>query len=115
METFDPNSLVIGGVSILVLLPGLVQFLKGAFNLEGQAVTVMSFVLGAVLYVGSQAEALLPGSGRWVAFAVQGLCVGLSASGYYKLIKQIATTATTITLEGIVEETDELDAEDAEG
>lgn len=109
METFDPNSLVIGGVSILVLLPGLVQFLKGAFNLEGQAVTVMSFVLGAVLYVGSQAEALLPGSGRWVAFAVQGLCVGLSASGYYKLVKQIAETASVVSLQVIEDDGDDED------
>lgn len=90
MTPFDPNSLVVGGVSILILLPGLIQFLKGVFGLEGKIVTVLSFVLGAVLYASSQAEILLPGSGKWVAFVVQGLTVGLSASGYYKLVKELS-------------------------
>jgi hypothetical protein len=93
MDQFDPSTIAVGGVSILILLPGLVQFLKGAFSLEGKAVTVLSFCLGAVLYVGSQAEFLLPGSGKWVAFVIQALSVGLSASGYFKLVKDFIDRA----------------------
>ena len=74
----------------LVLTPGLVQFLKDLFGIEGKPVTAMSFLIGGVLVFALNAEQFFPGVGQYVEFGVGILTAGLSASGYYKLSKQLS-------------------------
>lgn len=82
---FDPNSLVLNGVGLLVLVFGLVEFLKSVFSLSGRIVTVLSFILGVVLALVYLAVPLLPDLYQTiVSFAVTALVAGLAASGFYK-------------------------------
>lgn len=83
---FDPESIAIGGVQLIAFTFGLVEFVKANTNLSGKGVTLLSFVLGALLFLGFNAEAFFPGSGRYVELAVQALTAGLAASGYYKFL-----------------------------
>ncbi len=80
----------IGSVVVVFLLLGMVQFLKGLFNLEGRAVQVLTYVLGFVL-LGTAfglREGLLPDAAQpyieWVVFA---LTAPLSAMGYYEFVR----------------------------
>jgi hypothetical protein len=70
---------------ILAMLPGLVQFIKELFSLEGKIVTTISMGLGIVLAVVLQLQVLFPGMAQWVSIAVYGVLFGMTASGYYKL------------------------------
>lgn len=83
---FDPESLAIGGVQLIVFVFGLVEFIKANTKLSGQGVTWLSFGLGALLFLGFNAETFFPGAGRYVELVVQALTVGLAASGYYKFL-----------------------------
>lgn len=83
-----------GSALALALTPGLVQFIKELFNLEGKVVTALSFAVGAVLIIALNLEPLLPGAGKWVELAVGVLSTGLSAAGYYKLAKQFTKPDT---------------------
>jgi hypothetical protein len=82
---FDPG-ISIGGVVLLPLVFGLVEFLKSTFNIQNKAVTVLSFFLGAVFMAVVQIANMYPEAGQWVVFGVLALTMGLSASGYYKFI-----------------------------
>jgi hypothetical protein len=84
---FDPNGFVVGGVSLLVVVFGLVEFVKAAFNLDGQRVTVLAALMGAILMVAYQLQTLLPApySQVYEMFVVS-VAFGLSASGYYKFV-----------------------------
>jgi hypothetical protein len=73
----------------LALTPGLVQFLKDLFSIDGKIVTALSFLTGAVLIFALNAEQFFPGVGRYVEFGVGILTTGLAASGYYKLAQQL--------------------------
>ena len=72
----------------LVLTPGLVQFLKDLFGLEGKPVTALSFLLGGALVFALNAEQFFPGVGQYVSFGVGILTAGLAASGYYDIAKK---------------------------
>ena len=78
-------NLAIGGVFMLPLLFGLVEFFKNVFNLDGKVVTVMSACLGTLIGVLFQAYPLIPEPyAQWVGYGLFGLAVGLGASGFYK-------------------------------
>lgn len=85
-EPFDPSSVAVGGIQLMILLFGLVEFLKTSFNWQGKTVTFVSFALGIVLFGAFNLELFLPGAGPWVAFGAQALTTGLAASGYYRFI-----------------------------
>lgn len=85
---FNPEALAIGGVQLIALVFGLVEFIKANTPISGKAVTWLSFGLGAVLYLALNLDAFLPGAGRFVTLAVQMLTVGLAASGYYKFLSE---------------------------
>lgn len=70
---------------ILVMLPGLVQFLKELFSLEGKIVTALSMLLGVALSVLLQLQSLYPVLNQWFSLSIYGILFGLTASGYYKL------------------------------
>lgn len=84
---FDPSSFSVGGVGLLVLIFGLVEFLKNAFSLDGKGVTVLSACLGAVLFGIFQSLQFLPPIYSDIfAVVISSLAFGLSASGYYKFV-----------------------------
>jgi hypothetical protein len=82
---FDPGSFMVGGVALIAVVFGLVEFLKEALGWEGKRVTVLAAVLGAVLMGLYQLQSVLPAPFSQVyEIVVISLTFGLSASGYYK-------------------------------
>jgi|WetSurMetagenome_2_1015567.scaffolds.fasta_scaffold818949_1 hypothetical protein len=81
----DLASLLVGGVSLIVVIFGLVEFVK-SLGLKGNWLTVTSLLIGLVLGLGYKiAEAGLPtGFAGWFAVIIFGLTLGLVASGFYK-------------------------------
>jgi len=85
LEMFDPSNAVVGGVSVIALVFGLVEFLKSLFDLDGKKITVLASVLGLVLYAMFAAIALLPAPwNQYMTILFQSLAFGLAASGFYK-------------------------------
>lgn len=84
---FDPGSYVVGGVALIAVVFGLVEFIKDVFSLEGKVVTVLAALLGAILMALFQVQALLPPLFAQVyeTFIIS-ITFGLSASGYYKFV-----------------------------
>jgi hypothetical protein len=80
----DDINLYIGGVFLLPLVFGLVEFLKVQFTLEGKIVTWLSAGIAVFLALVAQLEVVFPGIAPWVKIAVLSICAGLSASGVYK-------------------------------
>lgn len=82
---FEPNEFVVGGVLFIPMVFGLTEFLKSILNIEGKNVTILSFFLGFVLYGLNAASSYLPGLyGEVYNLFIQGLTIGLTASGFYK-------------------------------
>jgi len=83
------SGLAIGGIAIIAIIMGLVQFAK-KFGLDGNWLILLALLLG--FFFGGIAygidQALIPGGWvpyiQWVVFA---LAVGLSAAGFYDLGK----------------------------
>lgn len=84
---FDPNSFVVGGITLIAVVFGLVEFLKNALGWEGKKVTVLAAGLGALLMGLYQLQSVLPAPYAQVyEMVVVSITFGLSASGYYKFI-----------------------------
>lgn len=85
---FDPTSIAVGGVQLIVLVFGLVEFIKAQFSgMSGKGVTLVSALLGAFLAAVFFSLGSLPPEYRvFVEIGVKSLAFGLSASGYYKFI-----------------------------
>jgi len=86
----DVGAVAIGGVSLVFLVPGLVEFAK-KLGVRGKWCVVLAFCLAA-LFGGTWAAidaGLMPvGAAPWVRVAVIGLgcgVVGLAVTGYYDL------------------------------
>ena len=83
--SFDPTAVEFGGVTLLLLVFGLVEFVKDLFNLDGKKVTVVSACTGGVLYA---LYALVPMLGepytKILQVIIASLAFGMAASGYYK-------------------------------
>ena len=85
----DPTRVVINAVSLMVLVFGLIEFLKNAFKLEGTSVTVLSFLVGVITMLVYLIGDYLPDPyGMFVKWLFAALTVGLAASGYYKFMNQ---------------------------
>lgn len=81
----------IGGLSVLILVAGWVEFSK-KFGLSGNGLTVLAAVLGALLIGLAQAIAkglIPPEIVTWIEIVVVGLGGGLAASGLYDLVKRL--------------------------
>ncbi len=82
---FEAAEFAIGGVSLILLVFGLTEFIKVQFDLTGKKVTTIAASLGFVLmgvyqglqYVPDPYEAIVTG-------VVASLAFGLAASGFYK-------------------------------
>lgn len=91
----DIMKLAIGGVAIIPLIAGLVEFSK-RLGLKGNLLTVEAFMLGALSagVAGAIGLDLIPAIALpWVQVAFIGLAggvAGVSASGLYDLAKRLA-------------------------
>lgn len=89
----DWSSFEIGGVSLLLLVPGIVQFSKSVFGIKDRAAEALTVGLGVGFIGLAQAIALklVPDAAMpWITVAVVGLGGGLAIAGYYKLVKDSA-------------------------
>ena len=84
---FDFSTLLVNGIPLLVVIFGLVEFIK-SFGLSGKLVTAVSMVLGLAFGICYQiASAGVPvGFAAWFGVTVFGLGLGLVTSGFYKFI-----------------------------
>ncbi len=84
------SEFTIAGVSLLLLIPGIVECAKG-FGVQGKASLGLSVGLGVFFFGLAQAigGGLVPATWLpWVEVAVYGLAGGLAVSGYYDLAKR---------------------------
>jgi hypothetical protein len=81
---FDLTKLLVGGIPLLVVIFGLVEFIK-AFGVKGYWLTGISMLLGLVFgFCYKIAESGLPvGFAAWFVVFVFGLALGLITSGFY--------------------------------
>lgn len=83
----NPEDFVVGGVSLIAVVFGLVEFLKANLPISGKTVTVLAAALGALLMVAYQLQTILPAPYAQVyVIVVQSVTFGLCASGYYKFL-----------------------------
>jgi hypothetical protein len=77
------DTILVAGIPLVVVVLGLVQFIKG-FGLEDNIVKGVSLAVGLVLGVGYQLSLATPVDfAGWFAAVVFGLGLGLVASGLY--------------------------------
>jgi hypothetical protein len=80
----DLTSLLVGGIPLLIVIFGLVEFSK-SFGLKGHWLTVVSMLLG--LLFGTAYQISKTGTPRsfaeWFGLVVFGLALGLITSGFY--------------------------------
>jgi hypothetical protein len=79
----DLTQLLVGGVPLLIVIFGLVEFSK-SMGLKGRPLTVLSLVLGIIFGLAYQFSIQIPvGFAAWFAVVVFGLALGLVTSGFY--------------------------------
>ena len=85
---FDLGSYVINGVSLALVVFGLVAFAK-SLGLSGKGLTIASMALGITLGVLYQISLQVPaGFAGWFGAAMFGLATGIVASGTYDQIER---------------------------
>ena len=78
----------VAGISLLVFVLGLVQFIKG-FGLEGNTVRLVSLFIGLIFGLGYQLSNAIPTDfGGWFAAVVFGLALGLASSGVFDVLNK---------------------------
>jgi hypothetical protein len=84
----DFSQYVIAGVPLILVVLGLVEFIKG-LGVTGNNVKLVSLAIGLLLGVGYQLSVAMPvGFGGWFGVIVFGLALGLVASGIYDVINK---------------------------
>ena len=80
----DLNSLLVGGIPLLIVIFGLVEFSK-SLGLKGRGLTIFSMILGVVFGMAFRFSAIgfPPSFGGWFEVIIFGLALGLTASGLY--------------------------------
>jgi hypothetical protein len=81
----DLSSLLVGGIPLIIVIFGLVEFIK-SFGLSGKIVTSLSMVLGLLFGIAYKigVDGLPVDFMGWFIVVVFGLALGLVASGFYK-------------------------------
>ena len=83
----DFSQYLVAGVPLIFVVLGLVQWVK-SLGLTGNAVKVVSLVIGLLLGIGYQLSVAMPvGFAGWFGVIVFGLALGLVASGIYDVVK----------------------------
>lgn len=84
---FDPNSFVVGGVQLIVIVFGLVEFIKVNLDLSGKKVTVLAACMGMALAVLFELQTIIPAPYSQIyEIIIKSVTFGLAASGYYKFV-----------------------------
>jgi hypothetical protein len=82
----DFSSLLIGGVPLIAVIFGLVEFLK-IFGLKDRILTICSLLLGLALGIAYKLTLGLPVDyAGWMAVIFFGLAIGLTTSGIYDFL-----------------------------
>lgn len=82
---FDVESFAVNGIQLIVLVFGLVQFVKELLGWEGKKVTLLAAAMGVVVMVCYQLISVLPAVYEQALNIVfTSAAFGLAASGYYK-------------------------------
>ena len=82
---FDPTAIEFGGISIIAMVFGLVEFIKAQLGWEGKKVTALAAVLGLVVLGIVEAIAFLPPEyAPFVEATFRSVAFGLAAAGVYK-------------------------------
>ena len=82
----DFSSLLIGGIPLIAVIFGLIEFLK-VFGLKDRVLTICSLLLGLILGVAYKLTLGLPAEGAgWMAVIFFGLAIGLTTSGIYDFL-----------------------------
>lgn len=85
----DFSDAVVGGIPLVVLIIGLVQFLK-ELGVSGVALRIASAALGLVLGVLYQLSLAMPADlGGYLGVAVYGLALGVTASGLVDAARRV--------------------------
>lgn len=82
---FDPNSFVVGGVTLIVMVFGITQFLKDQLHLEGNQVRWLAFGVGAFFMVVYKLVPILPEPyDTIIDIVVNSIAFALTAAGVYQ-------------------------------
>jgi len=81
------NLQAIAGIEAVVLIFGMVEFLK-KFNVQGRALTMASFLVGALVATVYSLPDFVPGALPYVEVLIKALFWGMAASGIYDFINQ---------------------------
>lgn len=87
IEMTDFSTLLVGGVPLMLVVFGIVEFSK-SLGLKGAWLTVVSLVLGMVFGICYQiaTKGVPIDFPTWFSAVVFGLAIGLTASGFYKFV-----------------------------
>jgi hypothetical protein len=85
----DLTQLLVGGIPLLVVIFGLVEFSK-TFGLSGRWLTLVSLLLGIAFGVAYKiaTEGVPVGFAGWFVMLIFGLALGLITSGFYDFANQ---------------------------
>jgi len=75
---------------VLIMLPGLIQFVKDLVAVEGTWVKVLSFFVALVLGVLLQLQVMYPAISQWFTLAIYSILFSMAANGYYDIAKTFA-------------------------
>ena len=90
----NAGELVFSGVSLVALVIGVVQVLKGT-GISGRVVQVTAIVLAFVVFAGNKAAEVYPQFKLWFDLIMTGL-YGVSACGLYDAAKSLAAGGTAV-------------------
>jgi hypothetical protein len=83
---FDFSTLLVGGIPLVAVVFGLVEFSK-SLGLKGKMLTVVSLLLGLLFGLAFRLTISVPADfAGWFAAVVFGLALGLIASGFYTFV-----------------------------
>jgi hypothetical protein len=83
----DLENFVLNPVTLLVIVFGLVEFVK-QLGAKGQGLRVISMGFGFALAVIFKLRELYPDWGMWIEVGFFGLAIGLAASGVYGYLNE---------------------------
>ncbi len=86
---FDPSLVEFGGISLIAMVFGLVEFFKSLFNIQGKAVTGLAMAMGLLVLGIVEALQFLPT--EWlpiVESTFKSVTFGLAAAGFYKFVRK---------------------------
>ena len=83
----DFNALLVGGIPLVVVIFGLVEFIK-SLGLAGKPLTIVSLALGLIFGLAYQVSVngIPIAYGGWFEAVIFGLAIGLVTSGFYKFV-----------------------------